>query len=277
MKPGTLALSLVLAPAAVLAQAPLPAPAKGPAAAVAPAAPKGESVATVNGVAVPRERLELLLREQGRQGAPENDPVRLALRDELINRELLAQEAARTGIGKRPEVRTELEIARQSVIVRAYLRDYLDRHPVSDAEIQQEYERARVQTGTTEYRARHILVESEEEARRLIAELKKGAKFEELAQKHSRDATRERGGDLDWNVPAAFEKPFADAMVALEKGQYTAAPVRTRFGFHVIRLEDVRPVNFPALAEIRGRIAQRLTQARLAKHVAELRAKAKIE
>lgn len=270
---ASLALAL-LGPLLAAAQAPV-LPTKEPA---KPAAAKDGPVATVNGVAIPRQFAELLVRERTQQGVQDSEPLRAAVRDELINREIIVQEANRSGLTKRADIRNELEIVRQSVIVQAYLRDYLSKNPVTDGEVQKEYERARQQTGATEYKARHILVESEDEARSLIAELRKGGKFDELAQKHSRDeGSKGRGGDLDWNVPGVYDKPFADAMVKLEKGKMTEAPVRSRFGFHVIQLDDVRPVKFPALAEVRGRIQQRLAQARIEKLVSELRAKAKVE
>ena len=198
--------------------------------------------------------------------------------DELINREVMAQEAQRSGQVKSAEVQAQLDIARQEVIVGAYIRDWVAKHPVTDAELQKEYERVKSQAGDKEYRARHILVESEDQAKGMIAELKKGGKFDELASKNSKDGgTAQRGGDLDWNVPGAFDKAFSDAMVKLEKGKYSEAPVRTRFGFHVIQLDDVRPVKFPALADVRPRLQQQLVQARLEELVKGLRAKAKIE
>jgi peptidyl-prolyl cis-trans isomerase C len=236
------------------------------------------AVATVNGTAIPRARQEFLVRQQTARGAPDNEQTRAAVRDELINRELVVQEAARAGTAKKGDVPMQLEMARQEVLVGAYLNDYLRTHPVSDADVQKEYDRARTQTGATEYRARHILAESEEEARRLIAELKKGGKFEELARKSSKDeGTRERGGDLDWNVPAAFDKAFADAMVKLQKGQITTEPVQSRFGFHVIQLEDQRAVNFPPLAQVKPQIQQRLTRQKVETLLRDLRAKAKVE
>ena len=200
------------------------------------------------------------------------------LRDELVNREIVAQEAQRAGFAKSPEVQTQLDIARQEILVGAYLRDWVKRHPVTDAEIQKEYDRARTQSGDKEYRARHILVETEDQAKGLIADLKKGAKFDELASKNSKDSgSKERGGDLDWNVPGAFDKQFSDAMVKLDKGKYTEAPVQTRFGYHVIQLDDVRPIRFPALAEVKQRIQQQLTQIRVDELIRGLRAKAKVE
>jgi peptidyl-prolyl cis-trans isomerase C len=218
------------------------------------------------------------MRQQEARGTPDNEHTRAALRDELINRELVAQEAARAGTAKKGDVPVQLELARQEVLVGAYLNDYLRTHPVTDAEIQKEYDRAKSQTGATEYRARHILVESEEEAKRIIADLKKGAKFEELARKSSKDeGTRERGGDLDWNVPAAFDKAFADALVKLQKGQVTPEPAQSRFGFHVIQLEDQRAVNFPPLTQVKPQIQQRLARQKVETLIRDLRAKAKVE
>jgi peptidyl-prolyl cis-trans isomerase C len=243
-----------------------------------PAAGQADPIAKVNGVAVPRARADFLMQQQGARGMPDNDQTRALVRDELINREVLAQEAQKAGVGKRADVQAQLDMARQEVLVSAYVRDWMRTNPVSDAEVQKEYERAKSQAGDKEYKARHILVETEEQAKSLIDELKKGGKFDELASKNSKDpGSAQRGGDLDWNVPGTFDKQFSDAMVKLEKGKYTDAPVRTRFGFHIIQLEDVRPVKLPALNEVRQRITQQLTQARIDQLVKSLRAKAKVE
>ena len=237
-----------------------------------------EAVATVNGVAVPKSRLEFMLQQQAARGAPDNEQTRAAIRDELVNRELVAQEAMKAGFAKQPEVQTQIELTRQQIIIDAYIRDYVKKHPISDAEVQKEYERVKVQNGDREYKARHILVETEDQAKNLIAELKKGGKFEELAAKNTKDTgTKERGGDLDWNVPTVFDKQFSEAMVRLERGKYTETPVRTRYGFHVIQLDDVRQVKFPALAEVKQRIQQQLAQNRVEELIRGLRAKAKVE
>ena len=235
-------------------------------------------VATVNGTAIPRSRIDFLMRQQQARGGQDNEQTRAAAREDLINRELVAQEAARAGTAKKQEVQVQLEMARQEVLVGAYLNDYMRTHQVSDADVQKEYDRALAQTGSTEYRARHILVDSEEEAKKLIAELKKGGKFEEVAKRSSKDdGTRERGGDLDWSVPSAFDKAFADAMVKLQKGQITTEPVQSRFGFHVIQLDDTRAVSFPPLAQVKPQIQQRLTRQKVEVLLRDLRAKAKIE
>jgi peptidyl-prolyl cis-trans isomerase C len=246
---------------------------KGPA-----AKPAAEAVARVNGVAVPKARLDAMLQQQTARGAPDNDQTRAAVRENLINREIVSQEAVRIGMSKTPQVLTQLELARQQILIDAYVSDWVRKNPISDADIEKEYERVKAQQGAREYRARHILVETEDEAKGLIADLKKGAKFDELASKHTKDTgTKERGGDLDWNSPSVFDKQFSDAMVKLEKGKYTDAPVRTRFGFHVIQLEDVRETKFPSLAEVKPRIQQQLVTGKVDQMVRGLRAKAKIE
>ena len=269
---------VLLAAGPALAQPTLPtkeAPKKE--AAKAKPAAKGGAVATVNGVAVPQARADALMQQQ--QGRlPDNDQTRAMVREELINREILAQEAQRTGMAKSPEVQAQLDMVRQEVLVNAYIRDWVRKNPISEADVAKEYDRAKAQTGDKEYKARHILVETEDQAKGLIAELKKGGKFEDLASKNSKDpGSAARGGDLDWNVPGTFDSQFSDAMVKLEKGKYTEAPVRTRFGWHIIQLDDVRGVKFPALNEVRQRITQQLTQNRIEQMVKGLRAKAKVE
>lgn len=275
MKTRTLVALLLLAPLAGVAQE-----AAKPAAKPAAKAKSGakESVATVNGVAVPKARMDYMMFQQQSRGAQDNEQTRAMVREELVNREVLQQEAQRAGFARNAEVQTQVEMARQEIIVGAYLRDWVRKHPVSDADVQKEYDKARGQAGTKEYKARHILVESEDEAKGLIADLKKGAKFDELAAKSSKDpGSKDRGGDLDWNVPAAFDKNFSEAMMKLDKGKYTETPVRTRYGFHVILLDDVRDTRFPALAEVKPRIQQQLMQQKIEGLVRELRGKAKVE
>jgi peptidyl-prolyl cis-trans isomerase C len=241
-------------------------------------AAKGGNIATVNGVAVPQARAEFMMQQQAQRGAPDNEQMRGAVREELINREVLAQEARKAGAEKAPEVQTQLDMVRQEIVVSYYLREFARKNPVTEAEIQKEYDRAKSQHGDKEYKARHILVETEDQAKGLIADLKKGAKFDELATKNSKDTgSAQRGGDLDWNVPGTFDKQFSDAMVKLDKGKYTDAPVKTRFGFHIIQLDDVRPAKFAAIGEVRPRIQQMLVQNKIEQLIKGLRAKAKIE
>ena len=280
MNPRILALALLAAPALALAQAPLPGKEKGKPAAKAPAKPaaRAGAIATVNGVAVPQSRAEYLMQQQVQRGAQDSEQMRGMVREELVNREIIMQEANRLGIAKQAEVQTQLDMARQEILVSAYLRDWVKKNPITDAEIQKEYDRAKAQHGDKEYKARHILVESEDQAKKLIADLKKGGKFDDLAAKNSKDTgSAQRGGDLDWNVPATYDKQFADAMIKLEKGKYTETPVQTRFGFHIIQLDDVRAARFAALAEVKPRIQQALAQQKIDELVKGLRAKAKVE
>jgi len=270
MKRLLLAIALAM-PALAHAQLPAKEPAK-------PAAAPTGPVATVNGVAIPRQRYELVMRQFGERGQPDSEQLRAQVRENLINIELLNQEASRSGAVKKPEIQQLIEFNRQEVISNAMVTDYLRTHPVTDAEIQKEYDQAKSNTGVREYRARHILVANEADAKAVIADLKKGAKFAEIAQKKSLDeGTRPKGGDLDWNVPGNFDKAFADALVKLEKGKMTETAVRTRFGYHVILLEDVRPVNFPPLAQVKQQVQQRIVNQRIATMLRDLRAKAKIE
>jgi len=295
MKLRLLAAAALAAPALALAQA-APQPEAPPAAKSAdkpaaksadkPAAKAGKAsakpaagaIATVNGVVVPRSRADLMMRQQAARGGQDNDQMRALMREELINRELISQEAGRAGIAKNPEVQAQLDLVRQEIVVGAYIREWVSKNPITDADVQKEYDRAKAQAGDKEYRARHILLESEDQAKGMIAELKKGGKFEELASKNSKDGgTAGRGGDLDWNVPGAYDRAFSDAMVKLEKGKFSETPVQTRFGYHVILLEDVRPVKFPGLAEVKPRLQQQLVQGKIEELVKGLRAKAKIE
>jgi peptidyl-prolyl cis-trans isomerase C len=237
----------------------------------------GGRVATVNGVAIPKARADLIVKAQAARGVPDSEGMRAEVRDLLIARELVAQEATRKGLAKNPDVAAQMELARQDVLWAAYIGDFIKNTPVSDAAVKAEYDRMKTQRGDKEYRARHILVEKEEDAKQVIADLKKGRKFEELAKQSKDPGSKDRGGDLDWNAPAGYVKPFADALVKLEKGKYTEQPVKTDFGWHVILVEDIRPAKFPTLDEVKPQITQSLQQQQFAKAVGDLRAKAKIE
>ena len=233
---------------------------------------------SVNGKAIPKSRVEFMVKSQTSQGKPDNEQLRKAIYDQVVAWELVAQEAERKGLSKSPDVQSQIDIARQQIIFQAYLQDYLKAHPIKDEALRAEYNKVKGQRGDKEYKARHILVETEDQAKGLISDLKKGAKFEDLAAKNSKDpGTKDRGGDLDWNVPSVFDKQFSDAMVKLDKGKFTDAPVHTRFGFHVIQLDDVRQTKFPALAEVKARIQQQLVQNRVGELIKGLRAKAKVE
>jgi peptidyl-prolyl cis-trans isomerase C len=237
----------------------------------------GARVATVNGVAIPKARVDVVVRAQAQRGVPDSEGMRNEIREQLIVREVVAQEASRKGLAKDTLVAAQLELSRQEVLWNAYIADFIKNTPVNDAQVKAEYDRMKTLRGDKEYRARHILVEKEDEAKQVVADLKKGRKFDELAKQSKDPGSKDRGGDLDWNSPAGYVKPFADAMVKLDKGKYTEQPVQTQFGWHVILLEDVRPAKFPPLEEVKPQITQSLQQQQFTKVVNDLRAKAKIE
>lgn len=235
-----------------------------------------ERVATVNGVAIPKSRVDLILKAQGPRGVQDSPQVRSELRERLILREVVTQEATRKGLTKSNDVQVQLDLARQEVIWNAYVADFIRNNPVSDAQLKAEYEKQKA--AAREYKARHILVEKKEEAEAIIAELKKGRKFEDLAKQSKDTGSKDKGGELDWNAPASYVPPFADALVRLEKGKYTEVPVQTQFGWHVILVEDVRAATkFPSYEEAKPRLTEWLQQQAFTKNVNDLRAKAKIE
>ena len=232
---------------------------------------------TVNGKPIPKARLDFIVKQRTAQGQPDNDQARKAILDNLITQEVVAQEADRRGFSKSADVRAQLDLMRQQVLVQALIQDHLKAHPVKDEDMLAEYNKLKASRGEKEYKARHILVDKDSEANEIIAQLKKGAKFEDLAKQSKDPGSKEKGGDLDWNPPSTFVKPFADALVKLEKGKYTETPVQTQFGWHVIRLDDVRPTQFPAFDAVKQQLHQRLQEQEVQNYVAELRAKAKIQ
>lgn len=237
-----------------------------------------QNLAVVNGKPVPSARADIMVKQMVSTGQQQDSPqLRAMVKEELINREILMQEADKLGLGNTAEVKNQLEIARQSIVIRALVQDYVAKNPVKDADLKAEYDRFKAQAGDKEYRARHILVEKEEDAKAIIAKLKGGAKFEDLAKQSKDTGSAANGGDLDWNGPAQFVKPFSDAMVALKKGEITETPVKTQFGYHVIKLEDVRAAKIPSFEEVKPQIADQLQQQRLQAYQQELRKKATIK
>lgn len=242
------------------------------------ASAQGGPVAKVNGVAIPQSRLEFLVKAQVAQGHQDTPELRANIRNALIEREIIAQEALRRGLDKTSDARAQLELSRQQVLIDTYVRDYVGTHPVSDEALQKDYENVKAHLGDREYKARHILVASEAEANDLITQIRKGASFEKLANEKSRDpGSKARGGELDWNIAANYLKPFADALVKLKKGQMTSTPVQTQAGWHIIRLDDERPFKAPTFEQLKPRLQQNAQQQLVQKAIAELRAKAKVE
>jgi peptidyl-prolyl cis-trans isomerase C len=243
--------------------------------AAAPAAPAAAPAAASTGKALyPQAQFDFMLKERVAQGAPDTPELRNAIREELNTRELLVREAKKANLDKNPDIKQQMDLAGQTVLVRAYVSDWVKKNPIPDAELRKEYDAIKSQMGDKEYKVKHILVEKEDEAKDIIAQLQKGAKFDELAKARSKDpGSKDRGGDLDWNAPGGFVKPFSDAMVATPKGKFTATPVQTQFGYHVILVEDVRDAKVPSFDEVKPQLQQRVQAAYLDKYFKELRAK----
>jgi peptidyl-prolyl cis-trans isomerase C len=236
-----------------------------------------QNLAVVNGKPVPSSRVEALKQQVERSGRPVPE-ILAQLKEELIAREIFMQEARKRGLDASEDYKAQLELARQSILIRELFANFQKKNPVTDAEIKAEYDKFVAANGGKEYRARHILVEKEDEAKTLLADLKKGAKFEDLAKKASKDpGSGANGGDLDWAAAASYVPEFSNAMVKLEKGQMTDAPVKSQFGFHIIRVDDVREAQLPKLDEVKPQISQQLTQSKLGKFQEDLRAKAKVQ
>ena len=237
-----------------------------------------QNVATVNGKPIPAAKVDQLVKQVVAQGKATDSPqLRDAIKKDLIGREVLIQEADKQGVGTRPDVKNAIDNARQSIIINAMLADYIKKNPVKDAEIKAEYDKYKAQVGDKEYHARHILVGTEDEAKAIISKLKGGAKFEDLAKQSKDPGSAQNGGDLDWASPANFVPEFSKAMTSLNKGQITETPVKTQFGYHVIKLEDTRAAKIPALEEVKPQVAEQLQQRKLAAFREELLKKAKIQ
>jgi len=228
---------------------------------------------------VPKSRLDLLMQQATRSGQQQVTPeLEARARDEIVLREVFAQEAEKRGIAASADYRSQMELARQTILIRELFADYQKKNPVSDAEAQAEYDKFKAQATGLEYHARHILVEKEDEAKALIKQLAAGAKFDELAKKHSTDkGSGAKGGDLDFAKPESYVPEFGQAMIALKKGETTAAPVKSQFGWHIIKLEDTREAQFPAFEEVKPQVVQRLAQQKLQQYQEDLRKKAKTD
>lgn len=237
---------------------------------------QAKPAATVNGVAIPQARLEMRVKAAIAQGQPDSPDLRNAIRDELINIEVLAQAASKKGLHKQSDVAQQIELTKQSILASAFVQDYVKKHPISDEVLKQEFDRINKQRGNMEYKVAHILLKTEDEAK-TVAEQLKNSKFEDVAMDKSQDpGSSVKGGDLGWAVPGNFVRPFAEAMVAMSKGQ-VSAPVQSQFGWHIIRLEDTREVKVPSFDEVKPNVAQHMQQQLVQKAIAEQRSKATIK
>ncbi|SNR97725.1 peptidyl-prolyl cis-trans isomerase C [Methylobacillus rhizosphaerae] len=242
------------------------------------AAGSNNGVATVNGKPIKQSLYDLIAKEASNRGQPIDDNVKSVIVNKLIDSELVFQEAQRIGLDKQPDFIAREELSRRELLVNAFLQDYMKKHPASEADTKLAYEAYKQELGDKEYSARHILVATEAEAKDIIAQLNKGADFAKLAKEKSKDpGSQEKGGELGWFSPAGMVKPFSDAAVKLQKGKYTAAPVQTQFGWHVIKLEDTRTSQPPSYEEVKDGLQKQVQQRNLEKLLTDLRSKAKIE
>ncbi|AMM26410.1 peptidylprolyl isomerase [Variovorax sp. PAMC 28711] len=237
-----------------------------------------QNAAIVNGKAIPKARMDMLAQQLAAAGRPVTPEMQGQLREEVVAREVFMQEAQKQGLDATDDYKAQLELARQAIMIRQLFDNYRKKNPVTDAEVQAEYDKFVAANGGKEYKARHILVEKEEDAKKIIADLKKGAKFEDIAKKQSKDpGSGANGGDLDWANPSSFVPEFSEAMIKLKKGEMTQVPVKSQFGYHIIRVDDVRQAQLPKVDEVKPQITQQLAQQKLQKYQEDLRAKAKVE
>lgn len=237
-----------------------------------------QNVAIVNGKAIPTSRVDVLAQQIARSGRPVTPEMQTQLKDEVIAREIFIQEAQKQGLETTDDFKVQMELARQTLLIRELFGNYQKANPVSDAEVKAEFDKFVAANSGKEYHARHILVEKEDQAKAIIAQLKKGGKFEDIAKKSSKDpGSAAKGGDLDWANAGNYVAEFSEALAKLTKGKMTETPVKTQFGYHIIRLDDVRDAQLPKFDDVKPQVAQQLQQQKLSKYQEELRAKAKIE
>lgn len=244
-----------------------------------PVAALAQNIAIVNGKPVPKARVEALMSQATKQGQPASPELEAQVRDEVVMREMFMQEAEKRGLTNSADYKQQMELARQSILIRDLFAQWQAANPVTDAEVQAEYDKFKAQAGGgSEYRASHILVEKEDDAKAIIAKLKAGGNFEELAKANSKDpGSAEKGGDLDWANPSSYVPEFSAALASLKKGETTQTPVKSQFGYHIIRLVDVRQAEFPPLDQVKAQIQQRLAQQKMVAFRDEIRARTKTD
>lgn len=242
-----------------------------------------QNVAVVNNKPIPKAKADEMVAQAVKQGQQNTPELQNAVRDQLITREVLMQEAAKQGLINNPDVQQQIEQARQQVLIGAMANDYFKNNPPTDDEVKQQYDTLVKEMGSKEYHVRHILVEKEAEAKAIITKLKAGAKFDDLAKGTKDTGSADKGGDLDWAQPSMFVKEFSDAMVKLPKGKFTEVPVKSQFGYHVIRVDDIRDLKVPSFVEAKPQIVQAIMQnqqwqqMKFQALIQDLRGKAKIE
>ena len=237
-----------------------------------------QNIAVVNGTPIPKARADALIDQLVHQGQQDTPQLQMAVREELVNREILMQEALRRGLPNRPDIKAQIAVAQQTVVLRALIEDFVKNNTPTDAEVTARYNALIKDAGGKEYHLHHILVDNEQQAKDLIAKIKAGASFEDLAKQYSKDpGSGKNGGDLDWSDPKAYVPEFADAATHLQKGQMTDTPVHTQFGWHIIRLDDTRDITPPPLEQVRPQIVQQIQQEKLQAFEEGLRKNAKVQ
>lgn len=238
--------------------------------------PQPQTLVTINGEEITDMEVLAFNALQGKQPATTRE-AQVKLLNQLINTTLIAQQGEKAGLEKMPNVKAAIDMARMQVLAEAQVNNYLTSNPVSDDEIKAAYDKKYSPENLKEYKVRHILVQTEEEARKVVESLDKGGDFAELAKAQSLDPSKENGGELGWISKQQVVKPFGDAIVKIGKGSYTKEPVQTQFGWHVIRIDDVRDQKAPPLEEVKAQLVTQLRQEKLAEYITGLRQSAKIE
>ena len=237
-----------------------------------------QNIAVVNGTPIPKARADALIDQLVHQGQQDTPQLQMAVREELVNREILMQEALRRGLPNRPDIKAQIAVAQQTVVLRALIEDFVKNNTPTDAEVTARYNALVKDAGGKEYHLHHILVDNEQQAKDLIAKIKAGASFEDLAKQYSKDpGSGKNGGDLDWSDPKAYVPEFAAAAEKLQKGQMTDTPVHTQFGWHIIRLDDTRDITPPPLEQVRPQIVQQIQKEKLQAFEEGLRKNAKVQ
>ena len=231
-----------------------------------------ETVVTVNDVDIDSTVFDAYLESRFQKPAAQaSAEERATVERELTDIYLLTTQPKAEEFAKDPQIKAQLELQYRGTIAQAVARDFVESNPATDAEILAEYETQLEQSSDKQYKARHILVETQSEAQDLVDQLDEGADFQALAKEHSTGPSGPNGGDLGWFAPDQMVKPFADAVVALEDGAYSKAPVQTQFGWHVILREDTRENEPPTLESVRDAIKQRVEQEKFQDYMQGLR------
>lgn len=239
-----------------------------------------QNVAVVNGTPIPLSRENAMVDAMAQQGQPDSPELRKRISNELINREVVYQEALRQGVANRPEVKQQIALAQQSVVISALIADFSRTHQLSDATLKKQYDQLVAGVDSKEYHLHHILVESEAQAKELIAKIKGGASFEALAKQYSKDVgSGKNGGDLDWAPLEGYVPEFSAAAAKLKPAQITDVPVHSQFGWHIIRLDGVRQgdAKVPPFEQVKAQLQQQLLAEEWQEYQQSLRAKASVK